>query len=125
MKVDPGLLVIEAQATSFLDRKRITVAIDPEGSPTDIDISLVAAEGIVIYDANFPFSFEESTRATIHIGRHPPVPITVEFTVPDGQRGSAEITVAYTDPPTPLSLSVKDVTFTREMVLKTSLRLDG
>ena len=125
MRMDPSLLTTEESIVKFLGRKRITVTIEPIGIPTIIGFTIRSSEEIVIYDSNFPFSFQEPKHATIHIGRYPPVPLIVEFTIPESQRGSSEISVRYSNPPTDLILRGRNISFGREMILRDSFRLEG
>lgn len=97
--LEPELLQIESSVSRFLGRATYTLSIASEGLPASVRLSLLSESRITVYDSNFPFSFESPNAVNIHIGRYPPNPLTVEFTVPESLAGAAEVRVEYLEPP--------------------------
>ncbi len=79
----PELISITEMIEPFLDRRRITLKIESIGFPSDMTAALTGDEQIIVYDANFPFSnLAREKRTEIYIGKNPPNPLLLEFTIP-------------------------------------------
>ena len=95
------LLTVDIDVSRFLGRAIYSLNMTAKGLPSSVNISLLSDNEIVVYDSNFPFSFESTNSVTIHIGKYPPNPLVVDFTVPENLAGTAEIQVEYLEPPVP------------------------
>ena len=93
------LVELESNVSKFLGRATYRVSINSQGLPSSVGFTLRSNDEIIMYDASFPFTFLTAKVVEIHIGRYPPNPLVVEFTVPEDLAGTAEVRVAYTDPP--------------------------
>lgn len=73
---------IEQRSNSFLSRREHVVTIDTERRAYSIEARLRSTGDLVLLEANFPFELEpEIGRATFYIGRYPPNPLELRFTV--------------------------------------------
>ncbi len=99
------IVSIEPTAEAFLGRKRVRIEIGAVGAPRSVSVRIRSYDDLVVYDANFPFSYESFAAAIIHIGRNPPLPLAVEFTIPAEQSGTLSVGIEYDDPPTHVSVS--------------------
>jgi hypothetical protein len=93
------LLALDTTVSKFLGRATYKLNVNSLGLPSSIGITLLSEDEIIVYDASFPFTFESAEAVEIHIGRYPPNPLTVEFTVPEGLNGTVEVRAEYFDPP--------------------------
>ncbi len=80
---------LSLRETPFLGRKTVTLSVDA-ANPSfigSLEILLTSPDRIVVYDATFPVSLDPAAgTARIHIGRNPPLPLAIQFTVPDSIR---------------------------------------
>jgi hypothetical protein len=80
----------------FLDRRNITLNLEPRGQPVGVQISLASPEEFVLYDASFPYQREpDGRRYELLIGANPPLPLAVQVTVPQGRHFVVEIRLDY------------------------------
>lgn len=114
----PEYLEVETETRSFLDRKYIVITLRPEGNPEKVSLSLHGTEDIILYDANFPFStFPDRNTAEIHIGRNPPVPLRIEFIIPEERSVEVRLRVRYDRHPRELVIVPEEGEVTRELIL--------
>lgn len=106
---------IESRSSTFLGRKRFLFTVDSRALPAEVYIRLDSNKEIIIYDANFPYSFIDPLSALIHIGRNPPLPLRFEFTVPENQTGNLTIELKIRRPATPLTVTGEQITVSRSM----------
>ncbi len=121
------LLQIGKQVSSFLGRRTYMFNIESKGLPSSVELSLLSENRIIVYASNFPFSFATANSVTIHIGRYPPNPLAVDFTVPENLQGTVEVSVAYLHPPVPYRITGThiDVDQRLEVISRTAFgRLD-
>ena len=118
MAYDADIVSIAASSKAFLGRARVSLSIEGDILPTSVALSVESEDELVIYDANYPFSYESFSVADIHIGRNPPIPLAVQFTIPSGQRGNIAVSVRYTDPPTPVRIEGRPVTVDKYLVVE-------
>ncbi len=102
----PGeLLQISTSGVAVLDRKNVTFSVQPQGSPESIEIAILSPERFVLFDSSFPATRDESGRIySLHIGRYPPLPLSVDLTLPQGTRFTLAVRVTYENMPTSVEL---------------------
>ncbi|MBN1685828.1 MAG: hypothetical protein JW852_04190, partial [Spirochaetales bacterium] len=93
------LLEVQTDVSRFLGRASYVLTINSKGLPSSVDVSLLSDSEIIVYDLSFPFSFESANSVKVHIGRYPPNPLSVEFTVPGELKGTIEVKAGYSNPP--------------------------
>ena len=93
------LVELDSTVSKFLGRATYKFTVNSLGLPSSVGISLLSEDEIVVYDASFPFTFDSAEAVEIHIGRYPPNPLAIEFTVPGELTGTVEVRVEYLDPP--------------------------
>ena len=117
-----GVLSVDRTSTSFLDRRQIGLTLIPKGTPYEVTVILASSREIVIYDSNFPFSYNPTANeAIIHIGKNPPFPLSVEFTLPQTGDVAIQIVMVYTSLPYPLQVTGKDIVVSKRLVVATQL----
>jgi hypothetical protein len=80
------LLVTRVSEQGFLDRRNITLDLQPRGEPVGVHLALASPEEFVLYDASFPYQREpDGRRYDLLIGANPPLPLPVQVTVPQGR----------------------------------------
>ncbi len=119
----PDIVSVNSTTSRFLGRKRLQYTISSKGNPSEVSVQIQGPEEIVLYDASFPYSYETLERATIHIGRNPPNPLQVEFTLPEGQAGILDLRIRYENPPTELGISADTIEVDRNMVVLAQIEL--
>jgi hypothetical protein len=121
-----SLLSTDVQAASFLDRKQIDLTVDPVGTPIRASVTLTSKNEIIIFDANFPFSYNPgSTTAEIHIGQNPPVPLDVQFTLPQDAVVVVTVRIEYTTLPDTLEVHGDNIAVQRRLVVTKQLTIGG
>lgn len=127
--VIPGVkpvLKVQTSSSSFLDRKRFELHIQPVGKPYRVTVTLSSKSQIVIFDSNFPFSYGQSGNdAEIHIGANPPFPLDVQFTLPQNARVDVALGLTYTTLPYPVDISGTDVSVQKSLVVRKTFSLGG
>jgi hypothetical protein len=120
------LLETTFNSVSFLDRKNISIGLTPWGQPHRIRLRLSAPEEFVLFDANFPYAREPGGREySILVGANPPVPLTIQLTVPRDRSYNLEITLEYLQAPDSYQVVGRDkavssrLTYRRSLALKT------
>jgi hypothetical protein len=94
------LLVTQVVSQAFLDRRNITLDLQPRGEPVRVRLAVSSAEEFVLYDASFPWERDPGGRRyALLIGANPPLPLAVQVTLPQGRSFSVEITLEYDQPP--------------------------
>ena len=94
------LLVTQVASQAFLDRRNITLDLQPRGEPVEVRVAVASAEEFVLYDASFPYERDpDGRRYALLIGANPPLPLAVQVTLPQGRSFSVEISLEYDRPP--------------------------
>jgi hypothetical protein len=94
------LVVPRVTAVGFLDRKNVNLTLQPLGSPVRIRLTVSAPEEFVLYDANFPYQREpDGRRYTLLIGVNPPLPLSVQLTLPQAHSFALSLELEYGEPP--------------------------
>lgn len=102
----PELIRVGRSLHAFLGREQtsLTVAHGP-ASPAGmrlyrILVNLSSSEPLVMYDANYPFTYTAANReADLHIGVDPPTPLRVDYTLPAGKSPAATVTAGFLNVP--------------------------
>lgn len=90
----PQVLLVESTSREFLSRSRREVVVESRLAPASIDARLSSDAELLIYDADFPYGIVESpTAVEFRIGRYPPNPLSLRYTVPLRTRTRTEIEV--------------------------------
>jgi hypothetical protein len=102
----PGnMLSVRSSSVPVLDRENVTLWLEPEGSPENVEVAIVSPDKFLLFDSSFPGTRDESGRVyTLHIGRYPPQPLAIELTLPRGGRFSVAIRLTYENAPTSVEL---------------------
>lgn len=112
------LLHTSLREATFLDRRLVNLRLEPVGQPSEVHLTLTSTGEIVIFDANFPFTYNSgATTATIHIGKNPPFPLDVQLTLPQNTNVELHITLIYTSLPTPLEVTGHNIAVARSLVV--------
>ena len=127
-RIDESLLSYRGELSSFLNRKRLTLILDPEGRPDSLEIRLFTATGegqITVYDCNFPYiNRSDNTESRIIIGNRPLFPLELDLTVTLDSRPSAEFIMTYENPPLEApEITNKPARITHRLILKEVLDL--
>jgi len=104
----PRLISIGRSLHAFLGREQtsLTVSSSPK-APADmrlysISVGLSSSEPLVMYDANYPFTYTAANREVdLHIGVDPPAPLRVDYTLPAGKSPAATVTAGFLNLPEP------------------------
>jgi len=122
----PPLIGYSISGTRFLDREYLRLRIEPEGKPESIGVTLKSEGGmIVLYDSNFPFSYDpDGVSLRFHIGVNPPLPLTVEFTIPANLSLSGEITAEYQTIPYEIDFSGEGKEFSEALRTRTRFSVE-
>jgi hypothetical protein len=114
----PDIYRLKIEGNRFLDRNTYTITVEPRIPVGEIILSLTAGQTLTLYDANFPYSLDISSRsAAIHAGKNPPLPLRFILTLPADLPVFGEITLVSPILSSPITFTGKDIK------TKTSLRL--
>jgi hypothetical protein len=92
---DP-VVTLEAEGSAFLTRKRHLLEITAPENPRDLDVRLVSAEPLLVYDAAYPFEMAAENRvAVFDIGASPPMPFNMDLILPGDLSALAEVEVRW------------------------------
>ena len=125
-RLDESYLSYRGEISSFLNRKRLLLDLEPEGHPEDLEIRLYTEEGqITIYDCNFPFVNRSDNRESrIIIGNNPLFPLELDLTVTLDTKAVLEFTMTYDTPPLdPPEILNKSASVTNRLILRDELDL--
>ncbi len=125
-RMDRSFLNYSGEISSFLNRKRLLLTLEPKGQPDSLEIRLYTSEGqITVYDCNFPYENRSDNReCRIIIGKGPRFPMQLDLTVTQDTRPELELVFFYTDPPLDRPvIAEKPVEITYTMTLTETLDL--
>ena len=112
----PDVLRLRLTYEGFLDRERAELLIDAPLPLDTVSVSFSSREPMVLYDVNYPYTLNaEQTGATISIGRRPPMPLVVAFTVAQGTAPSVVVTATSTSHPDPFEVSGRPIDLTSRL----------
>jgi hypothetical protein len=110
----------------FLNRALYTLTLDAQHPPQWIRVRLTTPGDIVLYESRFPAVYEPDRSAVrFRIGRNPPLPLEVRFTLPAAFTGTAEIQAEYGQPPVPLEVQGKAVRLNYQLIIDHQFTLGG
>jgi hypothetical protein len=120
----PILLSLVKQERRFLGRKNITLRLVPHGEPAEVRILLSSTEDIILYDSNFPHKLDpEQNTAVLFIGRNPPTPLSVSFTLPGDLEVEAVVEVSYSRFPYSVSVEGEAIRVEKELIVSRKIDL--
>ncbi len=91
-----SIIEIEARGSAFLTRKRHLLEIDAPPDPRSLEVRLVSADPMLVYDAAYPFEMTAENRvAEFDIGSSPPMPFTMELILPGELSALAEVEITW------------------------------
>ncbi|MDC7223799.1 MAG: hypothetical protein PQJ60_08670, partial [Spirochaetales bacterium] len=125
---DESLLSYRGSISSFLNRKRLRLTLEPVGRPEKLEIRLFTEEGqITIYDCNFPYINRSDNRESrIIIGNNPLFPLELDLTVTRDTRPSLELLFTYEEPPLEApEITNKPAEITHRLILRDLLDLSA
>ena len=88
-------LQCSVKKTGFLGRKTVRFRIDSPQVLSTLTASFVSPTDIVIHALNFPYHFRDARNIDIEIGNNPPLPCTIEMTVPADVTGNMNVDATY------------------------------
>jgi hypothetical protein len=120
---NPGeLLETFSSSVAFLDRKNVSLRLAPAGQPYRVYLRLSSPEEFTLFDANFPYLREpDGKEYRILVGANPPVPLSVQLTVPRDRDFRLTIEMEYLRPPTEYSVSGRDKSFRSRLTYRSVL----
>ena len=121
----PGITGASLTTSEFLDRTRYTLTLSSIELPSTVELEFTSPDEIVVYDASFPFSYVDSSKIRMYIGRNPPNPLTAEFTVPADQKGSIDIKTTYSKAIGTRELTGENIDVTWETTVERSIEIGG
>lgn len=102
----PAPVSIEAFQSVFLGRRRNVVTLSSSDPVRDVDFRLESDEPMIVDDTDFPYTLsEDGRRLQVHIGRNPPMPLSVDVTVRSD--GPPRLRVVATTDPGPDSIQAR------------------
>jgi hypothetical protein len=111
-------------SVGFLDRKNVSLSLNPWSEPYRVRLSIFSEEEFVLFDANFPYTRTPGGREyTILIGANPPLPLNVELTVPRNRTFTVEVTLEYLQPPEGYELKGDSVSVSSRLRFRKNLEL--
>jgi hypothetical protein len=111
-------------SVGFLDRKNITLRLDPWSKPYRVALSVNSDREFVLFDASFPYTRTPGGKEyTIHIGVNPPLPLNVELTVPRNRTFTVEVTLEYLQPPEGYALEGEHVSVSSRLRFRKNLQI--
>lgn len=120
---ETGISIVP-DAVEFLDRKRYRLTITSKTRLAEVSCRIRADGTVVLYDANFPFSYSPEDRsAELYIGRTPPLPLVIEFTLPRSSVVTAELELVAGDLPVPWSIPDRRFGTEARFVMRTEVPL--
>ncbi len=120
----PKIITYKEKSQSFLDRKNYELTLIPKGEPYKIQLKVKSESEFILYDSNFPFLRDKSGKNyTISIGQNPPIPLTVELTLPQNMNFEILLEIKYIKPPIKLMIYGKDIKTDNLVIVKDKISL--
>jgi hypothetical protein len=117
-------LETDISSVGFLDRKNVSLNLDPWSEPYSVGLSITSDREFVLFDANFPYTrTPDGKEYTILIGVNPPLPLDVELTVPRNRTFTVEVTLEYLQPPEGYILTGESVSVSNRLKFRKDLEL--
>jgi len=121
---DTRYLETGVSSVGFLDRKNVTLRLDPWMEPYRVRLGVSSEEEFVLFDASFPYTRRPGGRQySILIGVNPPLPLEVQLTVPKDRTFTLEITLEYLHPPEGYQLEGKSIAVSSRLRFRRNLEL--
>ncbi|MFW6262295.1 MAG: hypothetical protein ACOC6J_12005, partial [Spirochaetota bacterium] len=118
----PDVLSVRLSYEDFLDRDRASLRIDAPQPIDELEITFLSEEPMVLYDVSYPFTITpDSTRADVYVGKRPPLPLDVEFTVARGTAPAIDIVARSDEHPDPLEVTGPGLEASTRLEVRTRL----
>ena len=118
----PDVLSVRLSYEDFLERDRARLEIDAPQPIDDVSILLTSPEPMIIYDVSYPFTISADRRtAIISVGRRPPLPLVVDFTLARGIAPTIEIEAESAVHPEPLEITGSGLDVQSRLRIRTRL----
>ncbi len=118
----PDVLSVRLSYEVFLERDRGRLEIDAPLPIYDISVEFTSPDPMIIYDVSYPFDITPDRRsAVISIGRRPPLPLVVDFTLARGVSPAIEIVAESLAHPDPLQVTGNNLAVDSRLVVRTRL----
>ena len=96
--VSAGSLNLEQSSRSFLGRRSVTFRAESPSPPISLKIYLRSIKPFTLHSSSFPFQISSSgSEAEIFVGRHPPFPLEIVFTVNNEADLTMDIQASWND----------------------------
>ncbi|MFW6355513.1 MAG: hypothetical protein ACOC2Y_02225 [Spirochaetota bacterium] len=116
----PDVLSVRLTYEDFLDRDRGRLVIDAPQPIEELSISFSSGEPMVLYDVSFPFAIAPDQRtAEVYVGKRPPLPLVVDFTVARGTSPSIEVVAESNVHPDALEIAGRGKEASTRLVART------
>lgn len=101
-----GMLEVQSQSSTFLDRLSIRYDIEALGSPDKVSIELQSDNPLILFDSNFPSEMSaDGKNVRFYIGSNPQLPLTLDIILSRTAEPQMNIDLEYSDFPYQFSLS--------------------
>lgn len=118
----PDVLSVRLSYEDFLDRDRASLRIDAPQPIDELEITFLSEEPMVLYDVSYPFAITpDRTRADVYVGKRPPLPLDVEFTVARGTAPAIDIVARSDRHPDPLEVTGRGLEASTRLEVRTRL----
>lgn len=118
----PDVLSVRLSYEDFLDRDRASLRIDAPQPLDELEIAFRSDEPMVLYDVSFPFSITpDRTRADVYVGKRPPLPLDIQFTVARGTTPAIDVVARSDRHPDPLEVTGPSVEASTRLEVRTRL----
>ncbi len=118
----PDVLSVRLSYEVFLERDRGRLEIDAPLPLYNVSVSFTSPDPMVIYDVGYPVDVSPDRRsARISIGRRPPLPLVVNFTLARGVNPTIEIEAESLAHPDPLRVIGDNLAVESRLVVRTRL----
>ncbi len=121
-----SIIAIDAEGGAFLTRKRHLLEIDAPPDPRVLEIRLVSADPLLVYDAAYPYELVAENRvAEFDIGTSPPMPFDLELILPGDLSALAEVEISWDRSFSPVYLEGGTYELSFRTVAASSILLTG
>jgi len=106
--VDSARFSVSSSSSAFLESRTVRLRFESAIPPDRIDLTLVSADKLSVYDAPVPFDLSEDGRtAVFRLGEKPPTPLRLEITLAKDAAARFEAGALYYDAKTDRALTLR------------------
>lgn len=118
----PDVLSVRLSYEDFLDRDRASLLVDAPQPIDELEITFLSDAPMVLYDVSYPFSITpDRRRAEVYIGKRPPLPLAIEFTVARGTSPAIDIVARSERHPDPVEVTGPGIEASTRLEVRTRL----